>query len=57
MHAEGGHDLQLLVFELAFKLLGLGDLADGLVEVVLVDGVAVVLDGEETTVDECQHAY
>lgn len=56
MHAEGGHDLQLLVFELAFKLLGLGDLADGLVEVVLVDGVAVVLDGEETTVDECQHA-
>lgn len=56
MHAEGGHDLQLLVFELAFKLLGLGDLADGLVEIVLVDGVAVVLDGEETTVDECQHA-
>lgn len=56
MHAEGGHDLQLLVFELAFKLLGLGDLADGLVEIILVDGVAVVLDGEETTVDECQHA-
>ena len=56
MHAEGGHDLQLLVFELAFKLLGLGDLADGLVEIVLVDSVTVVLDGEETTVDECQHA-
>lgn len=56
MHAEGGHDLQLLVFELAFKLLGLGDLADGLVEIVLVDSVTVVLDGEETAVDECQHA-
>ena len=31
MHAEGGHDLQLLVFELAFKLLGLGDV-QGLME-------------------------
>ena len=56
MHAEGGHDLQLLVFELAFKLLGLGDLTDSLVEIVLVDSVTVVLDGEQTTVDECQHA-
>jgi hypothetical protein len=43
------HDLQLLVFELALKLLGLGDLADGLVEVVLVYGVAVIFDGKETT--------
>ena len=40
--------LQLLVFKLALQLLRLGDLAYGLVEVVLVYGVPVVLDGEET---------
>ena len=38
--------LQLLVLELALKLLALGDLADGLVEVILVDCVAVVADRE-----------
>ena len=37
---------QLLVLELALKLLALGDLPDGLVEVVLVDCIAVVADGE-----------
>lgn len=41
-------DLQLLVLELAFKLLRFGDLADSLVEIVLVDGVTVILDGEKT---------
>ena len=38
--------LQLLVLELALKLLALGNLADGLVEVVLIDCVAVVANGE-----------
>ena len=46
---ENGHSLQLLVLQLAFELLGLGDLADCLVEIVLVDGIAIVLDGEKTT--------
>lgn len=39
--------LQLLVLELTLQLLRLSDLAHGFVEVVLVDGVAVVADGEE----------
>lgn len=47
------HYLQLLVLELALQLLRLGDLADGLVEVVLVDCVAVVADGEEAAGDFC----
>jgi hypothetical protein len=41
--------LQLLVFEFAFQLLGLGYLAHCFVEIVLVDRVSVVLDGEQTT--------
>jgi hypothetical protein len=40
--------LQLLVVQLAFQLLRLCHLAHSLVEVVLVDRVSVVLDGEET---------
>jgi hypothetical protein len=46
MQKVGSFDLQLLVLELAFKLLRFGDLADSLVEIVLVDGVTVILDGE-----------
>lgn len=42
--------LQFLVLKLALQLLGLSDLAYSLVEVVLVDGVSVVFDGEQTTV-------
>ncbi len=38
--------LQLGVLDLALELLALGYLADSLVEVVLVDGVALVADGE-----------
>ena len=40
--------LQLLVVQLAFQLLRLRHLAHSLVEVVLVDRVSVVFDGEET---------
>ena len=46
---EKGHSLQLLVLQLAFELLGLGDLTDRLVEIVLVNGITIVLDGEKTT--------
>jgi hypothetical protein len=42
--------LQLLVFQLALKFLRLGKLAHRLVEVVLVDGISVVLDREEAAV-------
>jgi hypothetical protein len=42
------YNLQLLVLELAFKLLRFSDLTDSLVEIVLVDGVTVVFDGEQT---------
>ena len=48
MQKVGMFSLQLLVLELAFKLLRFGNLADSLVEIVLVDGVTVVFDGEET---------
>lgn len=41
--------LQLLVFQLALQLLGLGNLTYGLVEIVLVDCIPIVLDGEVTT--------
>ena len=39
--------LQLLVLQLALQLLRLAELAHRLVEVVLVDGVSVGLDGEQ----------
>lgn len=39
------HHLQFLVFELALQLLGLSNLADRLVEVILTDRVSLVLDG------------
>ncbi len=39
--------LQFLILQFALQLLILGDLADGLVEIVLVDGVALVLDGRQ----------
>ena len=42
--------LQLLVVQLAFQLLRLGHLANGFVEVVLVDRVSVIFDGEQTPV-------
>lgn len=45
--------LQLLVLQLAFEFLRLGDLPHCLVEVVLVDFVTVVLDREEATVVSC----
>jgi hypothetical protein len=48
MQKVGSFDLQLLVLELAFKLLRFSDLADSLVEIVLVDGVTVIFDGEQT---------
>jgi hypothetical protein len=38
--------LQLLVFELALQLLGLCDLADSSVEIILINRVPVVFDGE-----------
>ena len=38
--------LQLLVLQLAFQLLRLSHLPHRLVEVILVDGIPVVLDGE-----------
>lgn len=38
--------LKLLVLELAFKLLRLCKLANSLVEVVLVDGFSVILNGK-----------
>lgn len=41
-------ELELLVFQLAFKLLGLGDLAHSLVQIILVDRVPVVFDSKET---------
>jgi hypothetical protein len=40
--------LQLLVLELTLQLLGLGHLTNCFVEVILVDGISVVLDGEQT---------
>lgn len=56
MQNVGMFSLQLLVLELAFKLLRFGNLADSLVEIVLVDGVTVVFDGEETARKErCQY--
>lgn len=42
----GTTPLQLLIFKLALQLLRLDQLAHRLVEVVLVDGISVVLDGE-----------
>lgn len=42
--------LQLLVFQLAFQLLGLADFADGPVEVILADRIPVVFDRKQTTV-------
>ena len=41
--------LQLLVFKLALQLLRLGYLPNGLIEVILIDGITVILDGEQTT--------
>lgn len=40
--------LQLLVFQLALQFLSLSHLAHSLVEVVLVDGVPVILDRKQT---------
>lgn len=42
--------LQLLVLKLALQLLRLAHLAHGLVEIVLVDRLAVVLDGKQAPV-------
>ena len=42
--------LQLLVFQLAFQLLGLADFADSPVEVILADRIPVVFDRKQTTV-------
>lgn len=36
---------QLLVFQLALKLLGLRNLADSAVEIVLADRLSLILDG------------
>lgn len=47
-------ELQLLVLQLAFELFRLCYLPYRLVEVILVDRVAVVLDREEATVASCQ---
>ncbi|CRK37248.1 hypothetical protein BN1723_004300, partial [Verticillium longisporum] len=41
---------ELLVLKLALELLRFGHLANGLVEIVLADGITVVLDSEEATV-------
>lgn len=38
---------EFLVFQLALQLFGLSNLSDRFVEVVLVDRIAVVLDGKE----------
>jgi hypothetical protein len=49
MIGSHNHHLQLLVVQLALQLLRFGHLAHRLVEVVLVDGVSVVFDGEQAT--------
>ena len=41
--------LQLLVFQLAFKLLGFGHFTNGFVEIILIDGLSVVFDGKQST--------
>jgi len=48
-------NLQLLVFKLALQLLRFGNLADSLVEIILVDGVPVILDCEETAAGKSQY--
>lgn len=40
---------ELLILQFALQLLRLGDLSHSLVEIILVDGIPVVLDGEQTT--------
>lgn len=40
---------ELLILQFALQLLGLGDFAHGLVEVILVDCVPVVLDSKQAT--------
>lgn len=47
--------LQLLVFQLAFQLLGLADFADGPVEVILADRIPVVFDRKQTTVQNVRY--
>lgn len=42
--------LQLLVLKLTLQLLRLGDLADRLVEVILVNCISVIFDGEQASV-------
>lgn len=39
---------QFLIFQLPFKLFRLGNLPHSLVEVVLVDGIPIILDREES---------
>jgi hypothetical protein len=55
LKSEIGSNLKLLVLELAFQLLGLGDFAYSFVEIVLVDGIAVVFDCEEATIKNLVH--
>ena len=47
--------LQLLVFQLAFQLLGLADFADGPVEVILADRIPVVFNRKQTTVQNVRY--
>lgn len=49
--------LELLVLQLALQFLRLGHFPHRFVEIVLIDGIAIVLDGEQATVyvSECTH--
>lgn len=41
--------LQFLVLQFALEFLRLGNLPDGLVEIVLIDGVSVIFDSKQTS--------
>ena len=41
--------LQFLILELALQFLGFGHLAYCLAKIVLIDGISVILDGEQAT--------
>ena len=47
---DGQPSLQFLIFEFAFQLLCFRDFANSLVEIILIYGVPIILDGEKTTV-------
>lgn len=46
---------ELLVLQFALQLLGLCNLSDGLIEVVLIHSVPVILDGKQSASTELVH--